>query len=270
MSRLAIVGNLALDRVAGDAPRPGGGVFWGARAAAYIAADAAVATRCADVDRPLLLAPLEAFGLPVVCATATETTAFSFHYEGDRRVMTVDAVGDAWTPDDLGDGMPPGLDGAAWVHLAALLRSDLPAEVVAARARDGRRLLLDAHGLVRVRRTGPLAQDGRADRSALAELAILKLDDVEAEALAGGIEPEQLRTLGVAEVLLTLGSRGAVVVTRDSIAAVRPHATHGAVDPTGAGDAFSLVYLETRSRGGEPAEAADRAARIVAELISSS
>ena len=75
------------------------------------------------------------------------------------------------------------------------------------------------------------------------------------------------RALGVPEVVITLASRGAMVVGRTTVAEVAAHAVDGAVDPTGAGDSFALLYLDARSRGAEPADAADSAARIVAELI---
>jgi sugar/nucleoside kinase (ribokinase family) len=268
VSRIALIGNLAVDRVAGGPPRPGGGVLWGAHAAARIGADVVVVTRCAPGDRELVLTPLEALGPPVACGDAASTAGFSFHYEGDRRVMTVDAVGERWTPDDVEGWAASSLADAGWVQLAALLASDFPAETVTALARGGRRLLLDAHGLVRVRRTGPLALDAPGDLGTLADVAILKLDDAEAIALAGGVEPERLRSLGVAEVVLTLGSRGAVVVTPETVVEIPPHRTVGAVDPTGAGDSFSLVYLDARSRDATPAEAAERASSIVAGLIS--
>ena len=47
MSRIALIGNLAVDRVAGGEPRPGGGVYHAARAAVGVGADAVVVTRCA-------------------------------------------------------------------------------------------------------------------------------------------------------------------------------------------------------------------------------
>lgn len=267
MSRIALVGNLSIDRVAGGPPRAGGGVFWAARAAARVGADVAVATRCARRDRDLALAPLEALGLPVVCGDARSTTAFSFHYEGDRRVMTVDAVGDAWSPQDVDGWAGEALAGAEWALVAGLLRTHFPAETVRALARDGRRLALDGQGLVRLARTGPLARDASVDRSTLAELAVLTLNEEEAETLVGGAEPERLDTLGVREVVLTLGSRGAVVVTDGEATPIAPQPVDGTVDPTGAGDAFSLLYVEGRANGAAPAEAANRAARVVAELI---
>src|SRR5262245_60823437 len=62
---LAVIGNLARDVVAGAAPRPGGGVYWSTRALSRIGAQAAVTAACSAEDRPLLLPPLEKFGLPV-------------------------------------------------------------------------------------------------------------------------------------------------------------------------------------------------------------
>ena len=267
MSAIALIGNLSLDRVAGGEPRPGGGVFHGARAAAAVGADVAVATRCARADREVALAPLEALGVAATCVDARETTAFSFHYEGDHRVMTVDAVGDPWTEGDVAGWAAPLVRDARWVLVAGLLRTHFPAETVAALARDGRRVLLDAQGLVRLARTGPLARDGDVARRVLEHLAVLKVSENEARILAGGTEPAALRALGVPEVVLTLGSQGALVVEPEGATPIAPHPAPDNVDPTGAGDAFSLVYLDGRARGLSPGAAAERASEAVAALL---
>jgi ribokinase len=111
-------------------------------------------------------------------------------------------------------------------------------------------------------------QDGTVDPAVLPLAAVLTLNEEEARTLAGGADPALLRSLGVAEVVLTLGSRGAVVVTPESETSIAPGKPSGPVDPTGAGDAFALVYLDGRARGAEPVEAARRASAVVAELIS--
>src|SRR6187431_3293377 len=98
-----------------------------------------VVTRCAPEDRRTLLSRVIALGVPVVWGPAEQTAAFSFHYEGDTRVMTVDEVG-GWAGRGLGR--------AAWVFVGGVARSDFSAETLAALAR-GRRLLVDAQGLVR-------------------------------------------------------------------------------------------------------------------------
>lgn len=266
MSAIALIGNLSVDRVEGGPPRAGGGVYHGARAAVQVGADVVVVTRCHPVDRDVALAPLEALGVPVVCADAGETTAFSFHYEGDHRAMRVDAVGEEWTRGDLEGWAAAALQDVGWVHVAGLLRSHFPVEVVEMLA-TGRRVLCDAQGLLRRATTGPLERDDHVEGGVLAPLTMLKLNEDEGRILAGGLEPERLRALGVPEVLLTLGSRGARVVTADEVVDLPAPPVPGAVDPTGAGDAFSLVYLDGRARGLDPGASAARAIAGVAELL---
>jgi len=266
MSRIALVGNLSVDRVAGGPPRPGGGVYWGARAAAHVGADAVVVTRCAPADRDVVLEPLEAFGLLVAWTPASETTAFSFHYEGDHRVMRVDAVGDAWSVQDVEGWAAPALADPEWIHVAGLLRSHFAAPVVEALARDAK-LLLDAQGSLRQARVGPLERDDSLDRGVFSHLAVLKVNEDEGRILAGSLEPDALRALGVPEVVLTLGSAGARVITNDLVADIPARPIRGDVDPTGAGDSFAVVYLDGRARGLDPVPAAERASEAVAELI---
>jgi sugar/nucleoside kinase (ribokinase family) len=266
MSRVALIGNVTVDRIAGSEPCAGGGVYHAARAAALIGADVVAVTRCAPADRAVALAPLEALGVPVEARDADETTAFSFHYEGDHRVMTVDAVGEPWTVEDVTGWAAPALAGSRWVLVAGLLRSHFPAATVAALAEGGRRLLLDAQGLARVARVGPLVRDDRIDRAVLHRLAVLKLNEDEARTLAGGLDADSLLALGVPEVVVTLGSDGARVVTPDLDVPIRPRRVE-ARNPTGAGDAFSLVYLDGRAQGLGPVEAADRASAEVASLL---
>jgi sugar/nucleoside kinase (ribokinase family) len=262
VTEIAALGPLSRDVVAGGEPRPGGGVFYSARALARLGADAHIAASCAASDRALLLPPLEAFGLPVAWHESSTTTAYRFHYEGDRRVMFQDAVADPWSPErataEAGD--------ARWVHVGALVRTDFPPETLAALAADGRVLLVDAQGLVRTPELGPLRTDGEVG-SALAHVSVLKLNDEEAETLAGGAEPERLRALGVGETILTLGSHGALVVTSSLVERVPAAELDRDVDPTGAGDTFSAAYLVARSRGAEPVEAARAASVTTAALL---
>ncbi len=128
----------------------------------------------------------------MTCADATETTAFSFHYEGDRRVMTVDAIGDPWTAADVEGWAADALAGCEWVLVGGLLRSHFGTPAAAALAAGGRRLLLDAQGITRVAETGPLREDAAFDRELLRDLAVLKLNEVEGKILAGGLGQEQL------------------------------------------------------------------------------
>jgi sugar/nucleoside kinase (ribokinase family) len=147
------------------------------------------------------------------------------------------------------------------------MRSDFPPETLAAIANGGRRVLVDAQGLVRRPDLGPLRTDGNIG-DALHHVNILKLNDEEAETLVGTAQPDDLHAIDLPEVILTLGSRGCYVITRRSIDHVPARPVVGPVDPTGAGDTFSAAYLTARVSGLEPADAADRATIDVAAFLS--
>lgn len=262
MTAIAAVGHLTRDVVAGGRPRPGGGVFYAARALARLGADARIAASCAAADREALLPPLEALGLPVAWYPSSETTAYSYHYEGDRRIMWQEAVGDPWARaravEAVGD--------AAWVNVCALVRTDFSPETLEALAEGGRRILVDAQGLVRTPTLGPLRTDAEVGE-ALRHVTILKLNDEEAETFVGSAEPERLRSLGVPEVVLTLGSGGSWVITPELMEYVEAVEVEGPVDPTGAGDTFSMTYLVQRTGGAEPVEAGREATKTAAAFL---
>jgi sugar/nucleoside kinase (ribokinase family) len=261
---IAVLGHLSRDVVEGGPPRPGGGVFYATRALSRVGAEAHAHASCSPSDRPELMPALEAFGLPVTWHESSTTTAYSFHYEGDRRVMWQDAVGDPWTAEQA---VAAAAD-AVWVDVCALTRTDFPPETLAALASDGRRLLVDLQGLVRTATVGPLDTDADIG-DVLHHVEILKLNDEEAETLVGSAEPEKLHALDVPEVLLTLGSRGAWVVTPDLVEHVPSVPVEGDVDPTGAGDTYSVTYLVRRAAGAEPVEAARAAAETVSTFLAS-
>lgn len=266
---VAVIGNLVRDVVAGSAPRPGGAVFYQARVFAEIPHEREVRliTRCAPGDRDLLVTPLEAFGLPVFWRPARETQAFDFHYEGEHRVMEIVALGDPWTPDDIEGWVAQAMGDAEWILLGALTRADFAPETLAALRRDGRQLLVDAQGLVRRGTLGPLVRDGMVTPETFAAVRVLKLNEVEAEALVGSLEPRDLRRLCVPEIVLTLGSTGAVVVTASDAEHVPATPVEGEVDPTGAGDTFWVSYLVARSQGAMPVEAARHASKLTATFL---
>jgi len=265
MSTIAALGHLTRDVVAGAEPRPGGGVFWGTRALAHLGAVATVSASCSAEHRSALVPPLEAFGLPVTWHESSRTTEYSFHYEGDRRIMWQDAVGDPWTPEQAVESAAD----ATWVNVCALTRTDFPPETLSALASDGRQLLVDLQGLVRTATIGPLQTDEHIG-DVLHHIEVLKLNDEEAETLVGSAEPERLHALGVPEVILTLGSRGAYVVTPDRVEHVPAIQVDGPVDPTGAGDTYSVTYIVQRAAGAEPVEAARVAAATVSAFLASS
>jgi sugar/nucleoside kinase (ribokinase family) len=257
---VAVVGNLSLDRVDGGEPRPGGAPFHAARALRVLGWPALILAKGADADRRALLPPLVALGVPVLWRGGDATATFSFTYDGDRRRMVVESLGPSWTAADL-----HGLERVDWVQVGALARSDFPAETLAELARR-RHLLLDGQGLARPAETGPLELDRDFSRDVLRHVTALKLAEDEAQALFGEVDADALRSLGVPEVLVTLGARGSIVYADGKLVRV-PARDLGEVDPTGAGDAFAAAYVVSRSAGHAPAAAARRATAVVAEVL---
>lgn len=252
---LAVVGNLARDLFPGRPPRIGGCAYYGARALRLLGRPARIVTKCAQEHRSELLPQLVALGVPVVWRPAAVTQTFAFEYSGEERRMQVEAVAEPWTPDDLREAVAD----ARWVHVGPLLRSDFPVETIEFLA-QGRRLSLDAHGLVRVPEPGPLRLDADFDRDLLRHVAVLKVSEEEAAAI-GSVEE-----LGVPEVLLTRGSRGSTIIVGGRSEDVPAYPILD-VDPTGAGDVFAVVYLASRGAGFAPGAAARRATAAAAEML---
>ena len=250
---IALVGNFSRDHLPGRPPVVGGGVYHGARALQRLRVPARIVARCAEADRAELVPKLARLGTPVRYVHGSSTAEFGIAYEGDRRIMLVEALGDAWAPADL-----PELPSGRWAHVAPLSRHEFPAETLAALAR-GRRLSLDGQGLVRAPELGPLQLDADYDPAVLRHVWVLKLAEEEAEVVG------DVTSLGVREVVVTRGSRGSTVFWAGRSEHVRAHPL--SADPTGAGDAFAVAYVVSRNAGFPPPSAARRATAVVASLL---
>jgi len=249
---IALLGNLSRDTLPGRPPQVGGGPLHGARALQRLRVPARVIARCAAADRDWMLPSVARLGTPVRWVSGETTAAFSFSYQGDVRSMTVDALGDVWLPGDV-----PELR-CRWLHVAGLARHEWPAATLAALARR-HRVSFDAQGLVRAAQVGPLVVDAEFDPEVLRHVWVLKVAEDEAEVLG------DLTALGVREVVLTHGSRGATVICGGASEFVPARPIDA--DPTGAGDAFITAYIVGRNAGFSPSGAARRATAVVASLL---
>lgn len=145
--------------------------------------------------------------------------------------------------------------GAAWVMLCGSLPPHVPDDFYARLIRFGRRLgvpvLLDA--------------DGDALREGLeARPSVVCPNQQEAEALLGTVlltrrhmveAAETLRKRGAESVLLSLGSRGALLARPEGVFEIVPPPVD-AVCPIGAGDALAAAYVWALTSGHSPEEAA--------------
>lgn len=263
MPRVAVMGNLARDRIDRGPPQPGGCPFFAALALRLLGREGQILTRCADADRSLFDRPVQALDVPVTVLSAENTAGFDHSYDGETRATTVTGIGDPWTPADA-DHLEPGV---RWVHVAPLLRSDFPRETLAALAGGGRSVSLDGQGLVREPRIGPLEQNPDFDPAVLEPVSVLKLSEEEARIVSGGrFDSKVVRSLGVGEILVTLGSRGEDVWVGGRLTHV-PTTPVLEIHTTGAGDAFMVAYVAARADGALPVEAARDASALVARML---
>src|SRR2546428_7063570 len=98
-------------------------------------------------------------------------------------------------------------------------------------------------------------------------VTIAKLGEEEAQVHGEGLDERGLRRVGVPEVIVTLGSRGAVVLGDGLAELVPARRVPGDPDPTGSGDAFAAAYLAARADGHAPPSAARRASALVTALL---
>ena len=172
--------------------------------------------KCGEPERRSYLRRLAALGLPVSLSAAGETTSFSFRYdaEGTGR-CAVDAIGEPWSE---GDEPERALRRVEWVHVAPLLRGDFPLEALERIARR-RRVLLDGHG---PRPRAPSSARSRSTATSTARSCVTSRSSSSRRRRRRDPrrgELEELRELGVPEVVVTFGAGGSLVLTRD--AAVR-------------------------------------------------
>ncbi|MEN3340713.1 MAG: hypothetical protein V7644_117 [Actinomycetota bacterium] len=264
MRSLAVIGHLSRDVVGNAPPRIGGAPWYAGRALRILGHEAVLFAKCGADERARYQRRLTSLGSPASLSVGETTTAFSFSYDdsGTRR-MHVDAVGDPWRLDEPPPALLRRVD---WLHVGPLLRSDFDAAALE-RLGSGRRLLLDAQGLVRVPERGPLRLDAAYDADLLRHVSILKVAEEEALVLTGDTDPGSLASLGVPEVLLTRGAEGATVILHGRAERIPARPVENGADPTGAGDAFAISYLAARAEGHAPPSAARRATALVAALL---
>jgi sugar/nucleoside kinase (ribokinase family) len=263
MRRLGVVGLVSLDRVDGGLPRLGGAPFYAARSLRLLGHPAVVATKIAPEDSGR---GLHALGVPVHSAPAERTITFRIENDGDSRSLEIEELGEPWSAEEARGWLGRALEGADWVHAGALTRADFPAETLAVLGR-GRVVSFDGQGLVRPGEKGPVRLDADYDPELLRHVDVLKLSEDEAVALGLSFEDRSLASLGVPEVVVTLGSRGSIVYA-DGLAEHVPGRPVVARDPTGSGDAFMAAYLAYRRLRHSPPSAARLAGDVVRLLLS--
>lgn len=140
-------------------------------------------------------------------------------------------------------------------------------ETLAALSGGSRRIFLDGQGPVRAPALGPVRLSCPLDPALLRHVDVLKLGEDEASYLIGGIDPHAARATGVPVVVVTLGERGAVVLSDGVATEINVDPVLGLADTVGAGDSFLALMAAATAVGAGPIEAAARACTGVSELL---
>lgn len=243
-----------------DAPRPGGVVTFAGRALARLGVRTRVVTRLAPRDEAVL-GPLRTAGVEVLALPSSRTTTYANRYRppaGDRHDLL-----------ERSDPIAPGDVPAEWLRSAHLVQAGpLHPHDVEPAALAGAAGLVGAD-LQGVHRDEALGHEdvARAVRDWCAVAAVVQASETDVPTLFDATSPRAIRSAyGIAELLVTRGARGAVLATRAGVAEIASQPARGG-DPRGAGDVFLAVYLAARALGTVPVPAAETAARLTGQAI---
>ena len=124
-------------------------------------------------------------------------------------------------------------------------------------------------GMRRKNKRYAVVEDWGEKASGLAHVYYLKADEHEAKVLTGEHGPEgaarRLADLGPREVIITLGSRGSLLLVDGDTHTIPAFSPRRLVDATGCGDTYFAGYLSERMKSRE-AERAGRFAAAVATV----
>lgn len=152
-------------------------------------------------------------------------------------------------------------------HLGTLLVDDFSPEVVEYLASKGR-VCIDVQGYLReVRGQQVFAVDWKDKLRVLKSTDILKVNEHETSVLTDGEKDlhraaRLIRSWGVREVLITLGSYGSIIYVDDKFYDIPGFPPRRTIDATGCGDTYAAGYLYARAKEANPEEAGRLAAAM--------
>ena len=192
---------------------------------------------------------IKQLGLDVICYPSRHTVYFENKYgaNSDNRTQRVLAKADPFTVEEMKPLQ------ARIFHLGSLLNDDFSAEVVEFLSEKGL-ISIDVQGYLReVRDEEVHAISWEEKEKILKHTDMLKLNEHEMKVITNSDNPrtvaEKIATMGVKEVIITLGSYGAVIYADRKFYEIDAYKPREIVDATGCGDTFSTGYLYWRVQG---------------------
>jgi sugar/nucleoside kinase (ribokinase family) len=246
-------------------PSPGGAAYYSTMVYRRLGMRAAVVTRIAERDEPLLR-ELKDAGVTVFNLPSEASTTFRNIYPGDNpdlRIQRVDA-----RAGPIAVAALPAVRARIW-QIGPLTETDVELAMISHCAGLGGLVGMDVQGLTRAVIDGQVQASAPARHmDCLRDLDVLKADDTEILTYTGaddiGAAVARVRDAGAREVLVTRASAGATIYgpgAAIAIAAVPPRRT---VDTTGCGDTFLAAYMARRLTSDDLRECGEFAAAAAA------
>jgi sugar/nucleoside kinase (ribokinase family) len=266
---VCVIGHVARDintiRGVEHAPSPGGAAYYSTMVYCRLGMRAAVVTKVAVRDEPLLQG-LEQAGVTLFNLPSAATTTFRNIYplsNPDVRVQRVDA-----RAGPIAAAALPDVRARIW-QIGPLTKSDVELAMIGRCAALGGLVGMDVQGLTREVVDGEVRASGAAtDIGELRHVDVLKADEEEILTYTGAASLEaavaDVRAAGVREVLITRGSEGAVVYGAGAAIAIAAVPPRGTVDATGCGDTYLAAYLARRLDSDDLRECGEFAAAAAA------
>lgn len=274
MYDICCVGHITLDKVV--TPRdvvhmPGGTSFYFSSAIRNMDVRYTLVTAL-GAEEQYIVSDLRSKGTEVTALHSKHTVCFENIYPSenqDHRIQRVSQIADPFVAEDFSAVQ------AKYYHLGPLLAGDMSVALIKALSEKGK-VSLDVQGYLRkVENESVLPVDWKEKKEGLRYVSILKANESEMEVLTGCREVRQgaqiLAEWGVKEVIITLGSKGSVILSDGIFYDIPAYVPATAVvDATGCGDTYMAGYLYQRVKGASLQDAGEFAAAMATLKIEGS
>jgi sugar/nucleoside kinase (ribokinase family) len=240
---------------------PGGTAFYFSRLLQYSKLKQLLITALAPQENQTIT-ELRASGIDVHVLPSLHTVYFENVYSANQDHRKQFVLQQA-SPFDL-SLMP--LTTSKIFHLGPLLHDDIPVNIIEHLSKRSL-VSLDIQGYLRhVSNKKVEHRDWAEKKRALPHVSVLKANEFEMEVVTGLTNVRDgaryLADLGVAEVIITLGSKGSLIYKEGVFYDIRAFEAPVVIDATGCGDTYMAAYLWKRSEGAEVDEAGEFGAAL--------
>ena len=206
-------------------------------------------------------------GIEIIASHSRKTVFFENKYgeDANQRTQRVLAEAEAFTPEDVRT-----LEARVF-HLGSLLKADFPIEVV--RLLKKKALIsIDVQGFLReVRGQEVIAAEWKEKEEMLRLVDFVKMNEYEMSTISLLSNPrsvaQELAGYGIREVIITLGSKGSLILKDGLFYEIPAYAPRMLIDATGCGDTYACGYLYRRMQGMAPMDAGKFAAAMCTKKL---